>query len=296
LLASGCGRVGYEPSSEEAQRVKSWTGDGSIDPSDGSGGVPATGTGGGVGNGGAPGVDAGPEQAGGLTSAGGTTSADGGTQTGGVPATGGSSAGGAGGLATGGVPATGGSSAGGAAGSGGSGPCVPTNGGVERCDGVDNDCNTVTDDGAVCGSQCTGAVYGGHSYVFCANKLSFTDAAADCVAKSMRLARIDDVTENQFLASIAFANVGTVNTANIWPWFGASDSATPVQWTFVDGTVFWTGTKGGMAVGGLYTNWASAAPGDASGTYCAVLQHNAGSLTWVDRGCANLQPYLCEEY
>lgn len=87
---------------------------------------------------------------------------------------------------------------------------------------------------------------------------------------------------------------GTVNKPDMWPWFGGHDDTTP-SWSYPDGTVFRTGTKGGMAVGGMYTNWASASPGDASGTYCTTLSHS-GTLTWVDRGCAEVHPRLCERY
>ena len=171
--------------------------------------------------------------------------------------------------------------------------CVVTNAGVEQCDGLDNDCNGTSDDGAVCGNQCAGATYGGHAYAFCSTARTFADAATDCQSKSMRLARIDDAAENEFLADLAFA--GLANAVAHWPWFGASDIATPVQWAFVDGTVFWSGRNNGSAVGGLYTNWASASPSDGSGTYCATLSHGS-SLNWVDRTCSGLQPYLCESY
>ncbi len=173
--------------------------------------------------------------------------------------------------------------------------CVVTNGGVERCDGLDNDCNGVIDDGSVCGSQCIGATYGGHAYAYCSTPRSFGDATTDCSAKSMRLARVDDAAENQFLGGLAFAAYPGVNTVTIWPWIGAADRATPGEWFWPDGTVFWSGTKSGSPVGGLFSNWASASPGDGSGTYCATVQHTA-SLAWVDRGCSNVQPYLCEAY
>ena len=172
--------------------------------------------------------------------------------------------------------------------------CVVTNGGIERCDGLDNDCNGIEDDGATCGNQCVGATYGGHAYAFCSATHTFADAETDCQSKSMRLARIDDAAENQFLGSLAFAGISN-NVVSTWPWFGASDIASPIEWAFVDGTVFWSGRSGGSAVGGLYTNWGSANPGDGSGTYCATLSHS-GDLNWVDRGCSNLQPYLCESY
>jgi hypothetical protein len=142
--------------------------------------------------------------------------------------------------------------------------------------------------------SCTGATYGGHAYAYCPTPRSFGDAATDCASRSMRLARVDDASEDMFLGSIAFS-AGSPNSPSIWPWIGASDIATPVEWLWADGTVFWTGKNSGSAVGGLYSNWTSTSPNDASGTYCALIQHTA-SLKWADAACSNLQPYLCEAY
>lgn len=172
--------------------------------------------------------------------------------------------------------------------------CVVTNGGVEVCDGLDNDCDGVVDNGSVCGPGCTGATWGGHAYASCTTALGFNAAATDCASKSMRLARVDSAAENQFLYAIAFANPANTSTA-FWPWIGGHDIATPVEWQWADGTVFWMGRNNGSLVAGLYSNWASAAPTDASGTYCTVMQRG-GNGTWVDRGCANVQPYFCESY
>lgn len=171
---------------------------------------------------------------------------------------------------------------------------VVTNGGVEICDGLDNDCDGIVDNGGVCGAGCTGATYGGHAYACCTTPVAFDAAAADCASKSMLLVRVDDAAENQFLYDIAFANPANTSTA-YWPWIGGHDIATPVEWMWADGTVFWTGRNNGSPVAGLYSNWASAAPTDASGTYCTTMQRG-GNGTWVDRGCANVQPYFCEGY
>ena len=234
--------------------------------------------------------------AGGAVSAGGATN-DGGTRDASNGAGGAASSGGAtgpGGASTGGAGASGG-----VVGSGGSGDgsvCTITNSGAETCDGLDNDCNGVTDDGGICGPTCTGATYGGHAYAFCSTTRTFAAAETDCVAKAMRLAKIDDSAENTFLAGIAFtAYAPAYNTASIWPWFGAYDSANPVQWQFLDGTVFWSGKSNGSAVGGLYSNWGAANPGDTSGTYCATLNHATG-FAWIDRTCTELRAYLCEAY
>jgi hypothetical protein len=172
--------------------------------------------------------------------------------------------------------------------------CVVTNGGIEVCDGLDNDCDGVVDNGGVCGPGCTGTTFGGHAYAFCTTAHIFNDATSDCASKSMRLARVDDAAENQFLYAIAFANPANTSTA-FWPWIGGHDIATPLEWLWADGTAFWAGRNNGSAVAGLYSNWASASPTDASGTYCTTMQRG-GNGTWVDRGCSNLQPYFCEKY
>jgi hypothetical protein len=303
-FSSGCGRVGYDSFRDETHRIASGSGtDGSVDDPSASSGGAATNGNGGAGNGatGNGGGTGGGNQSGGTTAAGGATTAQGGTKadaggsasTDAGPGTGNDGGGGTAGTGAGGTAGTG---AGGATNTGGSGgACTVTNAGVEACDGVDNDCNMVVDEGAVCGTNCTGATYGGHAYAFCSTPLTFVDAVAACGTKSMRLSRIDDANENGFLAGVAFAAVGSQNTPSIWPWFGASDSATPVQWSFQDGAVFWTGKNNGAAVGGLYSNWAAASPTDATGTYCATLSHS-GALNWVDRNCTNTHPYLCEAY
>jgi hypothetical protein len=165
--------------------------------------------------------------------------------------------------------------------------------GADAADAVAPDADAAfAGDGAL--GSCTGATYGGHAYAFCPTPRSFGDAATDCASKSMRLARVDDAAEDVFLGSIAFG-AGSYNSPSIWPWIGASDIATPIEWQWTDGTVFWTGRNSGSAVGILYNNWASASPTDGSGTYCAVIQ-NTASLKWVDRGCSGAQPYLCEAY
>jgi hypothetical protein len=157
-LSGGCGRVGYDQFNGVT-----------LGTSDGSGGDGAGSSGGNGTSDAASGFDSG-TTGGGTTSSGGSPSGDGGpTRSGGATGSGGSA-------------------------SGDGGACVVTNGGVETCDGLDNDCNGVADDGAVCGSQCIGATYGGHAYAFCSSALNFADAASACQSKSMRLTRVDDAS------------------------------------------------------------------------------------------------------
>jgi hypothetical protein len=254
-----------------------------------NGGTAGTGNGGAIGAGGIT-ANGGAIGAGGITANGGAIGA------GGVTANGGAI--GAGGLtANGGATGTGGVTAnGGAIGAGGSGTCVVTNGGVEICDGIDNDCSGTPDDAAACASGCTGYSYNGHAYAFCTTPMSYADAGASCQAQGMRLVRVDDSAENDFVFTTAFAGVAQSNNSNtLWPWLGAYDTATPLQWQWPDGAVFWSGRLNGSPVGGLYSAWDASSPSDTSGTYGAVIEHNTSRL-WHERDGTSLQPYFCERY
>jgi hypothetical protein len=109
----------------------------------------------------------------------------------------------------------------------------------------------------------------------------------------MRLARIDDVAENTWARSMAFANVSSISSV-YWPWLGGTDQVVVGEWRWTDGALFWLGGSNGSAQGGLYANWVAGSPtkGGAA-TDCAVLQH---ADFWTDFACTNVQPYLCERY
>lgn len=297
---AGCGRIGFDLLAENDAQTRSSGGAAAMD----SGGVPGHGGGnggalagdatvptGGSANDATIGVETG-GAAGASGGSGGASDAGGGAGSANGGASGGAGGSGAGGGGAGGADAT--ADAGADASSDAGAGCVPT--GVETCDGLDNDCNGDTDEGDVCGADCTGATYAGHAYAFCSTPTLFAGAREICNLKSMRLARIDDADENAFAASIAFsAYPAGFNPVRIWPWIGGTSVADPVQWVWEDGDVFWSGRNNGSAVGGLYSNWASASPLDTSGTFCAALS-NAATLIWVERSCDTLQPFLCEAY
>ena len=143
------------------------------------------------------------------------------------------------------------------------------------------------------GASCLTATYGGHTYAFCEGLLAWTDAAADCGAKGMRLVRIDDGAENTWVQMIAFAGV-TSTSSVYWPWIGGDDLAVVGDWRWSDGALFWRGGSNGAAQGGLYSNWAAGCPTNGGGaTDCAIFQHAA---FWTDFQCTRLQRYICEQY
>ncbi len=168
--------------------------------------------------------------------------------------------------------------------------CTPTNGGVEACDGVDNDCDGVVDQGTTCPSNCTGHTLSTGVYARC-NAATFGSARTACTSGTlgMHLVRIDNAEENA-------AVLGLANSAI---WIGASDSdstASEGAWEWTDGTQFWMGgpaSMGGVVVGGLYANWGASQPDNAGsgGEDCAEMTTTGA---WNDLRCDSARRVVCE--
>jgi hypothetical protein len=274
-LATACGRIGYAPISETGDGGNIGTGSGGI----GSGGI-ASGSGG---TGGASGSSAG--GASGSTAGGASGSSAGGAS---GSSAGGSSAGGASGSSAGGSSAGGasGSSAGGSSAGGASGAAGGRGGAVGGAGGA------MIGGGGVSGASCPTDTFGGHTYAFCVGPLSWADAQTDCLAKGMRLVRIDDSAENDWVVSMAFAGIGSVSSI-YWSWIGATDVAVTGEWRWTDGALFWLGNMNGSAQGGLYNDWVAASPGNGTSSQCGILEHSA---FWKDYPCSTLERYVCEQY
>jgi len=212
-----------------------------------------------------------PFDAGGAGGGRGVGGSIGGTGGGGIGGTGGGGIGGTGGGGIGGTGAGGTGSGGIGAGGGGTAGMGATDGGL----------------------ACSMDAFGGHSYAFCLGPLAWADAANDCALKGMRLARIDDATENTWVQMIAFAGISSTSSI-YWSWIGGSDRAVLGDWRWADGALFWTGGSNGSVQGGLYSNWAAGSPtSNGSATDCAILEH-AGF--WSDFACTSAQRYVCEQY
>jgi hypothetical protein len=112
----------------------------------------------------------------------------------------------------------------------------------------------------------------------------------------MRLLRIDDAQENQWVEANAFVGVPAgANMSMYWRWIGATDLAVADEWRWTDGALFWLGGSNGAAQNGFYANWVQNSPKSSTTTNCAVIQHNAGGF-WSDHDCTLLQAYVCEQY
>jgi hypothetical protein len=287
VLSSACGRIGYEPLSTGAAGA---TGSGTGGLGAGGFGVGGTGAGGMAGLGGiagGPGTGgAGTGGAGGMAGATGSGGPAGATGAGGAAgATG--SGGAAGATGSGGMAgATGSGGMAGATGSGGAAGMAGATGAGGAAGGAGG---SVVD----AGPACTAATFNGHQYEFCGAPLSWSDAQNDCVAKGMRLVRIDDAAENTWVHDLAFAGV-TSTSSNYWPWMGANDLAVLGAWRWTDGALFWMGGSNGTPQGGLYNNWVGGSPtSGGTATDCGILQ---SGTYWTDFDCTRLQGYVCEQY
>jgi hypothetical protein len=198
--------------------------------------------------------------------------ANGGAPEGGAPdgpgGSGGSVAGGDAGGGVGGVTAGGGGGNSGAAGDGGNGGSAG---------GTPPDM-----------ALCTPGSYGGHEYLICQELRSWDDANGGCIAIGMRLARVDDANENDWL----YDTIRTGAATEVW--LGATDRAVEGEWLWTDGEGFWLGDDGGTAQNGLFSGWYFREPNNVNEEDCGALEAQSAKPEWYDFQCHIALAYVCE--
>jgi hypothetical protein len=164
--------------------------------------------------------------------------------------------------------------------------CTPTNGGVEICDGRDNNCSGGVDEGALCATDCRGAAFQGRGYMFCTQATTWQLAANRCSTAGMTLARVDNGAEDAFIESKRVE----LGVARLW--LGGSDRAREGDWVWTDGTLFWRGGASGMPIGGLYTNFVMDEPGNSGvfGEDCLIIR----AFGWADHECFGSEAFVCK--
>ena len=275
LLWAACGRIGHEGIDDPIGQSTGAVGSTGSLSGGASGSLATTG----IGAGGAPvgtgSTSTGSSIGGGSTRGGSTSGASGtGSSAGGSVGTAGTSgtSGGAGAMGTAGM--TGSSGNGGSAGSVGSGGRSGSGGSADA--GVP--------------PGCAAASFNGHNYLLCKNLLVQPDAAAACAANGMRLARVDDATENQWLVNTLYSSVLPADQVANWIWLGGSDAVTEGSWLWPDGTLFYQNGP----VGVLYTHWGPAEPNNArGGENCLAVRVN---YNWTDIQCTELHFFCCEQW
>ena len=164
-------------------------------------------------------------------------------------------------------------SGGASGGSGGSSGCRPT--GAERCDGVDNDCNGLIDEGGVC--PCPVQNFGGRSYLFCDFVRSYRDADTFCLANGYRLTSIHDPVQNAWLESTV------ASYANTRWWIGLDDLRIKLVFQWIDDTPV------------DYLHWAVGEPNDSGGVEdCGQLNRFGPGNGWNDEPCDQALPFVCQ--
>jgi MYXO-CTERM domain-containing protein len=144
----------------------------------------------------------------------------------------------------------------------------------EICDAVDQDCDGALDEDAC---PCPSATYNYHSYLFCSDLKTWTEAEFACEGMGYELASIEDGLENSWLWSEA----ELYNDATAW-WFGLSDQAVEGSFVWMDGST------------PVYTSWRSGEPNDFNGAEdCGKFTDDAGGL-WNDGNCADAWSFICE--
>ena len=157
----------------------------------------------------------------------------------------------------------------------------------ELCDGIDNDCDDVTNE--VCPATCQPVKRpppdDQHVYLFCGANQNWNNAHATCASAMFALAQIDDAAENAFVRATANQLFGGGQLH-----FGANDIATEDRWLWEDGTQFWQGRANGMAIGGRFVNWNGGEPNDDSGEDCGEILADGH---WNDGDCGDNQRFVC---
>ncbi|AKF03702.1 C-type lectin domain-containing protein [Sandaracinus amylolyticus] len=157
------------------------------------------------------------------------------------------------------------------------GPCSP--GAPERCDGRDEDCDDLVDEGSGdCGcDRVLGAQ--GRSYLFCTATRTYDDARAFCAARGYDLVVIDDEDENAFVRA-------EQRTRGSDFYIGLDDRGAERTFVWVDGRTAW---RNGTSE--LFTAWAGGQPDDFFGEDCVQMRENG---RWNDVDCGDGFRHVCE--
>lgn len=147
-------------------------------------------------------------------------------------------------------------------------------GAAQHCDGVDNNCSGLVDDGPDC--ACPAVDVDGEKFWLCDLPMSHAAAALSCRARGRTLATVDTRAQSKALYKLAKKR----NDDQVW-WIGLDDRETEGEFRWADGTPV------GKPV------WGKGEPDvHRCGEDCVGLRRD-GSGKWRDLHCASLRPFIC---
>jgi hypothetical protein len=185
-------------------------------------------------------------------------------------------------------------------------PCEPSD---EVCDGLDNNCDDIVDNGQTCAANCFGFVLTEHGYMFCLPAVNRTTALERCAVEGMRLAWIETLEENTALVGAITQRLDGEDPSGLLTQIGGTDATGEGNWRWVgnrvapDGPLFWQGgtaALGGEPVGNAFANWDDTEPNNSPNEDCAAISifGSPGRIPgeWDDRNCAATAvfPFVCE--
>ena len=146
---------------------------------------------------------------------------------------------------------------------------------LELCNGRDDDCDGVVDNGAACG--CTHGTFGDRAFQFCQTTLNFQQAESACVGMDYNLAHVEGPGDNAYL----YATAVTIQNQRWWIGLHDKDVEDTFEWN--DGST------------SNYRNWGQNQPNNAGNTqHCVEINESTlAAGTWNDAQCNGSQSYVC---
>jgi len=135
-----------------------------------------------------------------------------------------------------------------------------------------NNCNNKNYPPACANTMCANYSFGGHNYAVCEDTRNWASAKATCEANGYKMLVINDLAEQNFVASKL--------TGNPY-WIGYSDQD-------VEGTFKWYGDTS------TFTYWGSGQPDNGGNVEDCVAMRWWADGKWNDANCTDLRRYVCE--
>lgn len=139
-------------------------------------------------------------------------------------------------------------------------------------------------------ASCVDKTYDGHAYKFC-DELPWAGGVTVCKSHGMRLARVDDDKENEWIETTALDVLAVPASYGLW--LGGNDQQKEGTWAWPDGAVFY---QDGAAK--LFKKWNVGEPNNYGNVEdCLMMYLGSDELGyWNDDDCSKLKYVVCEKY